>query len=140
MTPTCSVDGCDRLNHAQRLCALHYRRKRNGYPLDAPIRAELQVHYDIEARFWAKVDKTETCWLWTAAIRRRSGYGVFSHQARTMLAHRFAYELLVGPIPDGLVIDHLCRVRHCVNPDHLEPVTQRENLRRGMRWPSSRSA
>lgn len=46
-------------------------------------------------------------------------------------AHRVAYELLVGPIPEGLVLDHLCRVRHCVNPDHLEPVTKRENERRG---------
>ena len=50
-----------------------------------------------------------------------------------MAAHRFAYEMLVGPIPEGLDLDHLCRVRHCVNPNHLEPVTRSENLRRGIR-------
>ena len=64
--------------------------------------------------------------------RMVSGYGVLSlGRGVTMLAHRWSYEHFVGPIPDGLVIDHLCRVRHCVNPDHLEPVTNEENLRRG---------
>jgi hypothetical protein len=80
-----------------------------------------------EERFWTKVDKTDDCWLWTAA-RNRHGYGVCWNGTSTMLAHRFAYG---HPIPDGLQIDHLCRVRHCVNPDHLELVTNRENWRRG---------
>jgi hypothetical protein len=60
----------------------------------------------------------------------QNGYGQFSHGARPTikeLAHRFAYELIVGPIPDGLHLDHLCLIRHCVNPNHLEPVTQAEN-------------
>lgn len=84
---------------------------------------------DVAARFWAKVEKTETCWLWTAALVK--GYARF-HDAnlRPVGAHRWAYEELVGPIPKGLTLDHLCRVRHCVNPDHLEPVTQRENIAR----------
>lgn len=82
----------------------------------------------LTVRFWAKVEKTEACWLWTGA-RGRAGYGHFwSTAARQMTtAHRFAYELLVGPIPPGLQIDHLCRNRRCVRPDHLEPVTTREN-------------
>lgn len=80
-------------------------------------------------RFWPKVRKTETCWLWTAAVDRR-GYGRFQLQGRTVGAHRFAYELLVGPITAGLQIDHLCRVTSCVNPAHMEPVTADENRRR----------
>ena len=83
-------------------------------------------------RFWSKVDKTpETeCWHWTSAITTE-GYGQFWFNRRPRLAHRLAYEMLVGPIPEGLVIDHLCRVRHCVNPAHMEPVTQAENNARG---------
>jgi hypothetical protein len=82
-----------------------------------------------EARFWAKVDKTEGCWLWTAHVFR-DGYAVFRVDGKQVYIHRWAYELLVGPIPDGMQVDHLCRVRHCVRPDHLEPVTPRENSRR----------
>jgi hypothetical protein len=84
----------------------------------------------LPARFWAKVDKTETCWLFTVNIAPE-GYGKFSFHGRTRNAHRVVYEALVGPIPDGLDLDHLCRVRHCVNPAHLEPVTRAENARRG---------
>lgn len=84
---------------------------------------------DAATRFWAKVEKTDTCWLWTAALVK--GYGRFyDTDMRPVGAHRWAYELLVGPIPEGLTIDHLCRVRRCVNPDHLEVVTQRENVAR----------
>jgi hypothetical protein len=84
-----------------------------------------------EERFWPKVQKTETCWLWIASTFK-DGYGQFHPNAGSpAAAHRFAYELLVGPIPKGTNLDHLCRVRHCVNPDHLEPVTNRENILRG---------
>lgn len=82
-------------------------------------------------RFWAKVNRTETCWLWTATGTPK-GYGQFSPSgSRQVYAHRYAYELLVGAIPDGLTIDHLCRNRRCVNPAHLEPVTRGENTLRG---------
>jgi hypothetical protein len=64
-------------------------------------------------------------------LQQNKGYGAFMVGGRNVRVHRWAYETLVGPIPDGLVIDHLCRVRNCVNPDHLEPVTHRENIRRG---------
>lgn len=88
---------------------------------------------DIE-RFMAKVDKQPSgCWLWTANIDRH-GYGTFAYptypRKRKSLAHRFAYEHFKGPIPAGLQIDHLCRVRHCVNPNHMEAVTCRTNLMR----------
>ena len=82
-------------------------------------------------RFWPKVRKTDGCWEWTAC-RTRSGYGNIGMGDRVLFAHRVAYELCVGPIPPGLTLDHLCRNRGCVNPAHLEPVTMRENLRRGM--------
>lgn len=71
------------------------------------------------------------CWLWTGA-RQPNGYGRFKADGRTMMAHRFAYERARGPVPIGLELDHVCRTRHCVNPDHLEPVTPRENIRRGI--------
>lgn len=81
---------------------------------------------------WDRVNKTETCWLWTGALTAE-GYGSLGHDGRICYAHRVAYEELVGPIPDGRVIDHLCRNRACVNPDHLEAVTQQENTLRGAR-------
>jgi hypothetical protein len=88
---------------------------------------------NLPQRFWDKVDKGDDgCWRWTAHINR-DGYGVYAGDDRRVNhAHRFAYVDANGPIPKGLVIDHLCRVRECVNPDHLEPVTDRENVRRGM--------
>jgi len=85
-----------------------------------------------EARFWAKVELNGDtgCWEWTAALR--DGYGRFWLAPRVQAAHRVAYQWLVGPIADGLHLDHLCRNTRCVNPAHLEPVTQRENLMRGV--------
>ncbi|MEU8186009.1 HNH endonuclease signature motif containing protein [Micromonospora carbonacea] len=75
----------------------------------------------------------EACWIWTGS-KNHAGYGSFSiGRARRVGAHRWAYENLVGAVPAGLDLDHLCRVRACVNPAHLEPVTRRENLRRGVR-------
>lgn len=87
-------------------------------------------------RFWSKVDKSDLggCWLWTG--HTVDGYGRIRLGTRERdphaYAHRVAYEFLVGPVPAGLQLDHLCRVRHCVNPDHLEPVTNRENTVRGL--------
>lgn len=83
-----------------------------------------------EARFWAKVDKTGSCWVWTGA-HNGLGYGTIRWRGKVMRAHRVAYGLLVGEIPAGLTIDHLCRTRDCVNPQHLEAVSQRINTLRG---------
>jgi hypothetical protein len=71
----------------------------------------------------------DACWEWPLA-RKSDGYPIVGWDGRTRHAHRVAYEFLVGPIPDGLTLDHLCRNRGCVNPDHLEPVTHQENCRR----------
>lgn len=81
-------------------------------------------------RFWPKVSKSDGCWQWRGAVS--SGYGMLWVERRMVPAHRVAYELIVGPIPDGMVIDHLCRNHGCVNPDHLEPVTNHENILRGI--------
>lgn len=90
-------------------------------------------------RFWSHVDRTGDCWEWTA-YRDRDGYGITNAAAfGTPRAHRVAYALLIGPIPDGMQLDHLCRNRSCVNPDHLEPVTNRENQRRGVTVSSANS-
>lgn len=75
--------------------------------------------------------EADSCWLWQGHIKA-NGYGAVNAFGKSgQLAHRISYQEFVGPIPDGLVIDHLCRVKHCVNPDHLEAVTQLENVRRG---------
>jgi len=88
----------------------------------------------MEMRFWSSLKKTETCWLWEGLISH-AGYGRmkghYQGRKQDMRAHRYAYLLLVGPIPEGMTLDHLCRVRHCVNPEHLEVVTPVENMLRG---------
>lgn len=93
-----------------------------------------------EELFWAYAHVKPGCWDWLGSDR--SGYGrLWQPGVRKHLrAHRFAYQLLVGPIPDGMVLDHLCRNKGCVNPDHLEPVTQSENIRRGTRWQGTPTA
>jgi hypothetical protein len=83
-------------------------------------------------RFLSYVNKTDTCWLWTRSINIQTGYGQFSHHSRLVSAHRYSYELVKGEIPKGLELDHLCRIRHCVNPSHLEAVTRSVNMLRAM--------
>ena len=78
-------------------------------------------------RFMRKVEVVQNgCWMWTA-YKDPCGYGRFEAAGRSKAAHRVAYELMIGPIPDGLCIDHICRTRGCVNPDHLRAVTAKEN-------------
>jgi hypothetical protein len=84
-------------------------------------------------RFWNRVEKSAGgCWIWKGTVSR--GYGVITVPMSAMrVAHRVAYEMEVGPIPEGMQLDHLCRNTLCVNPAHLEPVTHHENQRRGLK-------
>ena len=81
-------------------------------------------------RFWDKVEFTTDCWEWKAG-KDPKGYGLIFNKGRHYGAHRISYQIHKGEIPDGLQIDHLCRNPSCVNPEHLEAVTQKENLMRG---------
>src|SRR6266571_2972703 len=91
----------------------------------------------LSIRFWSRVERgdPDECWTWTGT-RNYDGYGRISPGGgnragvHAIMAHRYAYEALVGPIPAGLTIDHLCRQVDCVNPKHMEPVTIQENIRR----------
>lgn len=126
----CSIKGCNTAARHRGWCSKHYQRwLRHGDPTKV-----LVIRGDDEARFWSYVAKTKTCWLWTGALDA-DGYGCIRVAGKNLRAHRSAYNLLVGTIPEGLQIDHVrargCRHRHCVNPGHLEPVTLIENIQRG---------
>lgn len=154
----CTAYGCDNACWARELCETHYARYRK---YGDPNWVEGRNGHTIttEDRFWSRVNKMgdlpdlndplvrlaegcSRCWNWTGA-EARNGYGyIHAHRDRTqtpgvepgnVLAHRFSYMTNVGPIPAGLVLDHLCRNRMCVNPEHLEPVTRGENVSRGSR-------
>lgn len=124
----CSIPGCGSRMKCRQMCDAHYKRwRRTGDP--APSQP-IQIRGDVEGRFWSKVDKSGDCWIWRGS-RASLGYGQFPIGKRMTLAHRIAYTFIRGSIPDGLVLDHLCQNTSCVNPDHLDPVTHRENILRG---------
>lgn len=119
MPTVCLITGCGKPAFVGGDCAMHYsRRQRHGTPHWQPPTPE--------ERFWAFVGPApaDECWMWGGALVK--GYGHWQNRK----AHQVAYELLIGDIPDGLELDHLCRVPPCVNPYHLDPVTPAENIRR----------
>jgi hypothetical protein len=135
----CRFDGCGEPHYSKGWCRNHYDRwKRHGDP-------EAGKRRSVHERFWSKVDKAGPvpaaapdlgpCWIWTSAISD-SGYGVFGVNGRNRLVHRYSYEQIVGTIPEGLQLDHLCRVRICLHPEHLEPVSARVNTLRGKTLPA----
>jgi hypothetical protein len=134
-TPTiCAIDGCGKPVRGRGWCSMHYTRwHKHGDPNICLVDSG---HWrpkgiTIVERLLAETTKTESgCWLWQGTLNHQR-YGVVSHDGRSHSVHRAGYSALVGEIPEGLTLDHLCRVRHCWNPAHLEPVTIRENLLRG---------
>lgn len=135
----CSVPGCERTTRARGWCSMHYARNaRHGSPT---ITLCIRHAGTPEERFWAWVDQggpvpdfrpeLGPCWPWTG-LRQSKGYGQLKVGGHMVLAHRFAYELLVGPIPPEHTIDHLCRNHSCCNPAHVEPVTNQVNVLRGI--------
>lgn len=114
------MDGCVGPAAGRGLCDKHYKRMRKRGTTDATTtRSRFDAKYAVDP---------DGCWVWTDAAR--AGYGFLLVNGKKQMAHRVSYELHVGPIPEGLQIDHLCRNKLCVNPTHLEPVTQRENILR----------
>ncbi len=123
--PECSVESCQRSNDARGYCRLHYARlMKSGDPLVGGKRTRAEQFassYDVDAN---------GCWIWNRSLVT-NGYAAF-WDGGIVTGHRWSYENFIGPIPAGLQLDHLCRVRSCVNPDHLEPVTLAENVLRGV--------
>lgn len=119
---SCSVDGCRGITLARGWCSKHYNRwRKHGDPV------ALSRYPSSEQRFWNSMENGDNgCWLWTASTDK-SGYGLLRVAGKTKLAHRYAYELMVDAIPDGLQIDHICRERKCVNPQHLRLATAKQN-------------
>lgn len=124
---TCTIDGCSKPLEARGICAMHRSRLRKRGTLDAPPpRSSRRGGSSLEERFWSRVTKAEGCWPWDGVIAD-NGYGHLWYSGRNRSAHRLAWEFANGPIPAGLVIDHICHVRHCVNPDHLRLATVSQN-------------
>lgn len=121
-TTTCSVRNCpNNLSH-RGYCQKHYREQlRNGN----------RVNISGDGGFWAKVEKTAACWLWRGS-KSSNGYGRYVSyrngvKVQHVMAHRYAYQLASGPIPEEMQIDHTCHVLTCVNPSHLRLVTPKQN-------------
>ena len=121
---TCSIDGCERKHYGRGMCSGHYQQWWKGQEAK-PLKS------DSELCFWSKVNKDgpvsrlgTKCWNWTG--RPVKGYGKFRYGGRKVSAHRLAYALTNGCEPPDQ-IDHICHNRACVNPEHLRPVTNKQN-------------
>jgi len=119
---TCSIPECEKNVSARGWCSTHYSRWRiHGDP-----NVSLYIRGNDEARFWAKVNKTARCWEWTAS-KNEDGYGEFRLGGKIRKAHRTAYEIANGAIPEGKDVDHRCRNRKCVRPAHFRLVSNKQN-------------
>lgn len=129
------MDGCDERVHGAGLCETHYRRKRRGAALDAPLKT---IRPELD-RWLSLVDRSggaQACWPWIGT-KTHDGYGMFRVGSRTdgsramVLGHRWGYEHFVGAVPDGLELDHVrCDDPGCANPAHVRPRTHRSNTLR----------
>jgi len=128
----CTVGECGRPTVGRGLCRAHYQRWWKRGTTDFAPGYEPRTTRE---RFESKVVRADGCWGWTGT-HDSGGYAKFSLNGSMANAHRFGYELYVGPIPVGMEVDHLCRNRGCVNPAHLEPVPKRVNVLRGYGIPA----
>ena len=119
---TCSIDGCIRPHYARGWCHMHYGRWRVHGTTD-DLRSSVEERFELQH----EIRQGSDCWWWIGA-KSSNGYGRFSVNGQMALAHRWAYEHRISPIPDGLVIDHLCQNRACVNHDHLQAITGALNI------------
>jgi hypothetical protein len=123
MDDSCKHPGCQRpKGKALGYCNAHYARQAKGKDMDAPIRNKWATDSE---RFWEKVDKSGSCWLWTGA--KLTGYGSFRLNGGAWLAHRVSYTWRHGDIPEGAEVDHMCHNKACVNPDHLRLASHSAN-------------
>lgn len=135
-TTLCSVSDCSKAAKTRGMCGMHAERVRNWGTTDG---RPGHNRIDPVARFWAKVDKrgATECWPWVGTVLQ-NGYGQFTTEGERRGVHRYSYEINVGPIPDGMTIDHVkdrgCVRTDCVNPAHLEVVTLMENVWRSDAW------
>lgn len=142
----CSFNDCERKSHCKGLCNPHYKQKRRGIELYSIGQLGSRTSKSLEERLLEKIDKNGpissyashlgACWIWKGSFSGKGylkgeGYGCINSGGKTLQVHRLMYGDAFGPIPTGLVIDHLCRVHACCNPSHLEAVTNLENIKRG---------
>lgn len=126
MSDTCQFSGCTKARWRKGHCLGHYSQlKRFGECSE--IRDFLGIDGDLADRINSKIQQSGDCWEWIGA-RNTSGYGTIRIDGRTPCAHRIIWELLNGPVPDGLELDHQCWNAACVNPAHLKPVTHKQNV------------
>lgn len=126
-TTICKIEKCSKPHDARGYCNTHYAYMLRNNKLPPKI--------SLEEKFWERVVKTNTCWNWIGYITS-TGYGLIKYEKNTIHAHRLSLSIHNIELKKDLVIDHLCRNRKCVNPNHLEQVSLRENTLRGYGAPA----
>ena len=155
----CGIDGCGKPHRAKGYCSGHYQQAKNGRALTGisgnrtRSGGELRgIARTMDEYFWLRVEKTDSCWLWLGK-KSTADYGYVQFDGSIVGAHRYSWELANGKIPSGTVIDHLCHIRSCVNPEHLRVASHKQNMEnlrgpregtksgvRGVYWDSEREA